>query len=301
MLKEVEEYLIAIVGIVALLIAGVIILIYYGTQSLFYLFVIIIIIGIGGWIYTTSRKRKKKKEMNWLRSSKEKIATEIKDLYLSTEKNLNKILELDENIDVNKEMNELRYVRVSLASIGCYTQNYDLIYKSLEKINLSFLTQKRKEIGDEIKRISTSAIEKLKFKISEIYLNLRNIINDAENSGYNIEKLNIDVEINSIEEGIKKIEFLRNKEREIFDKIYNEMLNLKSIASKIQNIDEIENEILLIQKDFNGMRKIIEIRKKLNEILKNKVNEVKEAIYESQRKLTAVSLTDENKNKFEEI
>lgn len=296
---KIRDYLIAIVGIVALLVIGIIILIYYGTSAVFYLMMIIIIVGIGGWIYNISRIKSKQKDKLWLRNSKERVATEIKDLYLTTEKNLKRISELNENIDVKEEENQLMYAKANLISLGCYTQSYDIIYKTLEKANLSFLTQRKKEIEDVIKRISNSVVEKLAFKISEIYLNLRNIISEAESAGFNIEKLNVDTKINSMEEGIEKINFLRNKEKEIFDIIYKETLNLEGVASKVQNTEEIKNEILSIKK--GDEKKLIGIRKKLNEILGNKVNEVKESIYESQRKLSLISLTENDKKEFENI
>jgi len=297
---KLKDYITAIIGIIAFLAIGIVILIYYRVSDVFYFMLGIIIIGIFVWLYTALRKRQSKKSITWLKNSKEKAANEIKEIYLNTEKNLNEILGLNE-ISIDQEERELKYIKMNLASLGCYTQSYELIPTTLGKLNLSYLAQKKKEINEAIKKIENSVTEKLNYKISELYSNLRIITTDAKNAGFNINELNIDTKINNIREGIEKINFLRNKEREIFDALHLEILNLENLASKIQDTSEIKNNISLIERNFDGMKKTIEIRKKLNEILEKKVDEVKESIYKGQRKLSSITLMEDEKEEFENI
>ncbi len=280
-MKLQKEYLLAIFGIIAFLLVGVAMLVYFGISNVFYFAVAVIVIGIITAVYYVWKSTAAKKNVLWLKASKEKTATETKEIYLKTNAALDKISKevLDMNIDAEKEM--LNKARTTMISLECFTAKYDLIYPKLEKLNLSYLQQKKKDVEDKVNKIHQDIKAKFQKWISEYYKNLNKIIDDAKNVGFEVENFTFEENVKNTDDAIEKTAQLRNKFSEIYKSLYSQVSDLEQIASKRINTTLQAEKILSAgsDKNFYGLSVLIIVKNELNNLLANDVSKLKEEVF----------------------
>ncbi len=280
-MKLQKEYLLAIFGIIAFLLVGVAMLVYFGISNVFYFAVAVIVIGIITAVYYVWKSTAAKKNVLWLKASKEKTATETKEIYLKTNAALDKISKgvPDMNIDAEKEM--LNKARTTLISLECFTAKYDLFYPKLEKLNLSYLQQKKKDVEDKVNKIHQDIKAKFQKWISEYYKNLNKIIDDAKNVGFEVENFTFEENVKNTDDAIEKTAQLRNKFSEIYKSLYSQVSDLEQIASKRINTTLQAEKILSAgsDKNFYGLSVLIIVKNELNNLLANDVSKLKEEVF----------------------
>ncbi|CEG13208.1 exported hypothetical protein [groundwater metagenome] len=280
-MKLQKEYLLAIFGIIAFLLVGVAMLVYFGISNVFYFAVAVIVIGIITAVYYVWKSTAAKKNVLWLKASKEKTATETKEIYLKTNAALDKISKEvpDMNIDAEKEM--LNKARTTMISLECFTAKYDLIYPKLEKLNLSYLQQKKKDVEDKVNKIHQDIKAKFQKWISEYYKNLNKIIDDAKNVGFEVENFTFEENVKNTDDAIEKTAQLRNKFSEIYKSLYSQVSDLEQIASKRINTTLQAEKILSAgsDKNFYGLSVLIIVKNELNNLLANDVSKLKEEVF----------------------
>ncbi len=282
-MKLQKEYLLAIFGIIAFLLVGVAMLVYFGISNVFYFAVAVIVIGIIAAIYYVWKSTTAKKNILWLKASKEKTAAETKEIYLKTNAALDKISKEvpDMNIDAEKEM--LNKARTALISLECFTAKYDLIYPKLEKLNLSYLQQKKKDVEDEVNKIHQDIKAKFQKWISEYYKNLNKIIDDAKNVGFEIENFTFDENVKNTDDAIEKVAQLKNKISEIFKSLHSQVSDLEQIAGRridtTQQAEKILSTATGVNKNFYELSVLIIVKNELNNLLANDVSKLKEEVF----------------------
>ncbi len=280
-MKLQKEYLLAIFGIIAFLLVGVAMLVYFGISNVFYFAVAVIVIGIIAAIYYVWKSTTAKKNILWLKASKEKTAAETKEIYLKTNVALDKISKEvpDINIDAEKEM--LNKARTTLISLECFTAKYDLIYPKLEKLNLSYLQQKKKDVEDKVNKIHLDIKAKFQKWISEYCKNLNKIIDDAKNVGFEIENFTFDENVKNTDDAIEKTAQLRNKFSEIYKSLYSQVSDLEQIAGRRIDTTPQTEKILsaVADKNFYGLSVLIVVKNELNNLLANDVSKLKEEVF----------------------
>ncbi|OQX22184.1 MAG: hypothetical protein BWK75_01400 [Candidatus Altiarchaeales archaeon A3] len=280
-MKLQKEYLLAILGIVAFLFVGALILVYFKISDVFYFAVGAIIIGIVIAVYYVWKSTTAKKNILWLKASKEKTAAETREIYLKADSTLNKILKEvpDMNIDAEKEM--LNKARTALISLGCFTAKYDLIYPKLEALNLSYLVQKKRDVEDRVNKIYADIKTKFQKWISGYYGNLNKIINDARDVGFEVNNFVFDENVKNIDDATEKTAQLKNKFSEIYNSLYKGVSNLEQIAGKRADTSQQREKILSASahNDFYGLSMFIVIKNELNGLLANDVLKLKEALF----------------------
>jgi len=316
-MKRAKNYLIAILAIGSFLGIGWVLLALFGTSSVYFFAVMLIVSAILLSILYVWKTSKAKKNIGWLRISKEKVLSEIKENYLETEKQLNTIENL---VDVNKEVKEFTAVRRDIALLGCYSSQFEIIGSMLNRYNLSFLTQKKSEIDSKINKIRDSAFPKCKYKLDEIAKNISLEMKDLKDTGFNTPELNLDTEVRNLSEAAKKFEYFNEKILNIIKLCDSECTNLLDIIKsklelgKIDNakISDIENELAQARKKsgLESLSLYARAREKLNTILKNEIDNIKNIIKNKDmtRILESKVLSEENEkelrdliNKFEKI
>ncbi|MDI6730805.1 MAG: hypothetical protein QMD06_04615 [Candidatus Altarchaeum sp.] len=280
-MKLQKEYLLAIFGIIAFLLVGVAMLVYFGISNVFYFAVAVIVISIIVAVYYVWKSTTAKKNILWLKASKEKTATEIKEIYLKTNATLDKISKEvpDMNIDAEKEM--LNNARTALISLECFTAKYDLIYPKLEKLNLSYLQQKKKDVQDKVNKIHPDIKAKFQKWISKYYKNLNKIIDDAKNVGFEIENFTFDENVKNTDDAIEKTAQLRNKFSEIYRSLYSQVSGLEQITGRrIDTTPQIEKILSAgADKNFYGLSVLIIVKNELNNLLADDVSKLKENVF----------------------
>lgn len=280
-MKLQKEYLLAIFGIIAFLVVGILILVYFKISDVFYFAVGAIIIGIIAAIYYVWKSTIAKKNILWLKASKEKTATEAKEIYLKAEGVLNKISKdvSDMNIDTEQEM--LNKARATLISLGCFTARYELIYPKLENLSLSYLQQKKKDVEECVNKIYASLKTKFQEKISAFCKNLNKAIDSAKNVGFEADKFFFDENVKDIDDAIEKTAKLRSKFLEIYNSLYEQVLNLEQIASNRHDTSRQKEKILSVSgnNDFLGLSVFVVIKNELNNLLADDVLKLREALF----------------------
>ncbi|PKP57240.1 MAG: hypothetical protein CVT89_04840 [Candidatus Altiarchaeales archaeon HGW-Altiarchaeales-2] len=235
-MKLQKEYLLAIFGIIAFLLVGVAMLVYFGISNVFYFAVAVIVIGIIVAVYYVWKSTTAKKNILWLKASKEKTAAETKEIYLKTNAVLDKISKEVQDMDIDAEKEMLNKARTTLISLECFTAKYDLIYPKLEKLNLSYLQQKKKDVEDKVNKIHQDIKTKFQAWISDFYKNLNKIIDDARDVGFEVNNFAFDENVKNTDDAIEKTAQLRNKFSEIYKSIYAQILNLEQIAGRVKYV-----------------------------------------------------------------
>jgi len=289
-MKIEKEYLMAVFGIFVFLIAGIVVLNYFGVSHVFYFVVMLIITGLIIAVYYVWKTTTEKKNVLWLKASKEKTANEIKEIYLNALKNLDKISSQFPEMDINSEKEMMNNVNMTMISLGCFTVKYDLIYPKLEKLNLSYLVQKKRDIEEEINKIDKNLISKFQKYISEYYKNLNKIIEECKNVGLKLENFEFDENVKNVNDAIEKMIYLKNKFYLIYDSVYSQVSELESIAGSRYNTSIQKEKILSATKDFYGLSTLIVVKHELNDTLFNDVLKLKNAVFN----VDANNLKDEN-------
>ncbi len=280
-MKLQKEYLLAIFGIIAFLLVGVAMLVYFGISNVFYFAVAVIVIGIIVAVYYVWKSTTAKKNILWLKASKEKTAAETKEIYLKTNAVLDKISKEVQDMDIDAEKEMLNKARTTLISLECFTAKYDLIYPKLEKLNLSYLQQKKKDVEDKVNKIHQDIKTKFQAWISDFYKNLNKIIDDARDVGFEVNNFAFDENVKNTDDAIEKTAQLRNKFSEIYKSIYAQILNLEQIAGNRVDTSQQKEKILSAStyNDFYGLSMFIVIKNELNGLLANDVLKLKKALF----------------------
>jgi len=280
-MKFQKEYLLAILGITAFLIAGVAMLVYFGISNVFYFAVAVIVVGIVIAVYYVWKSTNAKKNVLWLKASKEKTATEIKEIYLNTVSRLNKISSQFPDINIDKEKEMLNSANRTMISLGCWTSKYDLIYPKLEALNLSYLVQKKKDIEEYVNKIELEIKAKFQKEISEYHKNLNKIIDDAKNVGFVVENFTLDENVQNINDAIEKAMQLRNKFSEIYNSCYSQVSDFEQLARKRVDTTMQSEKISSagLNKNFYGLSILVIVKNELNNLLADDVSKLKEVVF----------------------
>lgn len=210
--------------------------------------------------------------------------------------NLKKSYELSKEIE-NKYNDEYNIIQGKLANEEDVQQKIEETKKTIEKTNkiLEEEIEKKNKLNKEFEEIKEEKEEQTKTKseIDKIQINIKEINNTIENLNSskkkNEEHLN---EINTKEEENNKIEKeIRNlpkyKElKEEYDKRNNIKESLKLVEKQIMEIQTLENNLKVNEKDYLKYTK----NKEKTEEITNKIKEMEEEVQNYLR------LVDKNKN-----